>query len=225
MGQRNERIWFKLSCAHFFTVKQTCQKCLAHCPSDCKPPLTAWWKNSSAVSKTHHLYHKRYPAEPRIRFQLAIMQSANNSQHNQNAHRNNVCTFSPQSPAIQLPPLHCERQFPVRLQLMRFQSRSGPSNWISALLLKVQLSMAKLGGSRVWILVSWCKRGRALATYASHQRRTVRRVFVKSLQRKPSGGFSRTCVNKCEHATTLNTLCEMFQQFYARVCESNRGGK
>lgn len=182
-------------------------------------------KNSSAVSKTHRLHHKRYPAEPRVRFQLAIMQSANYSQHDQNAHGNNVCTFSPPSPAIQLPPLHCERQFPVRLQLMRFQSRSGPSNWISALLLKVQLSMAKLGGSRVWILVSWCKRGRTLATYASHQRRTVRRVFAKSLQRKPSGGFARTCVNKCEHATTLNTLSEMFQQFYAHICESNRGGK
>lgn len=157
-GPENERIWFKLSCAHFFTVK-TAKKCLAHYPSGCKPSLTAWWK-------THHLYHKllfveTVPSGACIRFQLAIMQSANNSQHNQ-MHTGTMCVRSPplRSPAIQLPPLHCERQFPVWLSWWGFRVENAASNWISALLLKVQLSMAKLGGSGVWILVSWCKQER-----------------------------------------------------------------
>lgn len=73
------------------------------------------------------------------------------------------------------------------------------SNWISELLLKVQLSVAKLSGREVWILVSWCKRGSA-ATYASHQRRTVQ--CVCSVQKKLQGALSRTCVNKCERCMT-----------------------
>lgn len=124
-----------------------------------------------------------------------------------NAQRNNVCAFSPPpSPAIQLPPWHRERQFPVWAQLMKFRSEEQASNWISTLLLKVQLSMAELGRSGVWILVSWCKQG-TLATYASHQHRIVRCVFSKEPSEEAPRSLLTHMCGQMQACCDMNASC------------------
>lgn len=94
----------------------------------------------------------------RIRFQLAIMQSANNSQHNQ-MHTGTMCVHFPSRVQQSSYHLYTARGNFLCGSADEVSEQKRASNWISVLLLKVQLSMAKLGGSGVWILVSWCKRG------------------------------------------------------------------
>lgn len=88
---------------------------------------------------------------------------------------------------------------------MRFHHRNRRSNWISELLLKVQLSVAKLGASEVWILVSCCKRG-ALATYASHQLCTA---LCERAEKAPRILLTHMC-EQMRAGQNMNTLGESF---------------
>lgn len=96
------------------------------------------------------------------------------------------------------------------------------SNWISVLLLKVQLSMAELGGSGVWILVSWCKQG-TLATYASHQHRIVQLCFSKELLEKAPWSLLTHMCEQMQACCDIKASCLKFQPLYIRLTtvESN----
>lgn len=128
-----------------------------------------------------------------------------------NAQRNNVCALSFRVQASSYHLYMATGNF-LCGSADEVSGQKRASNWISALLLKAQLSMAKLGGRRVWILVSWCKWG-TLVTYAS--------VFEWSMWTKPGGAFSRTCVNKWRNASTLKRCVPHFCQYTAYFSSSD----
>lgn len=90
----------------------------------------------------------------------------------------------------------------LRGSASEISERERASNWISELLLKAQLSIARLGESGVWILVSWCKPGNSgHICQPSTPDCTV--CLGKTVQRKPCGA-------------SLTHICEQMAACYDR---------
>lgn len=118
------RIWFKLSCAPFFTVKN-CQKVLLIAPVTANLPSLPD-ENSNT---TQHLHQKlpfvgTKPAGAAAKT-FTIMQSANNSQHKR-MHAETMCVHFPSESTNPVTTFTLQEAISWVAQLMKFESRSGP---------------------------------------------------------------------------------------------------